>query len=104
MSSAPSPLDALLGGGGPPGGMPPGPPPEPAAEEPAGDTMSVIRQMIDMAKQYLDVEDDDQEKAQMAGILKTLQDFLAREQKEHDDAMGGKMSPRLIRKSYAAGG
>jgi len=93
-----------MGGmGGPPPGGPMGPPPmEPGpGAEPAGDTADVIRQMIDMAKQYMDVEDDDTEKAQMAAVLKTLTDFLAREQKEQDDAMGGKLSPRLMRQAYS---
>lgn len=97
-------LSGMLSGlGSPPQSGPPAPADQGAGGEPAGDTKDVIKQMIDLAKGYMDVEDDDQEKAQMAAVLKTLQDFLAREQKEQDDAMGGKLSPRLMRKSYPGG-
>lgn len=83
-----------------PAAGPPGPPPSPEGPEPAGDTVEAIRQMIDMGMSYLDSEDDEQEKLQMSKILQMLQDFLAREQKEADEAMQGKMSPRLLRNAY----
>ena len=101
----PPDLMSMLGGGGPQG-PPPGPPAPPASPaSPEGDgggsTSDVIKEMISAAMAYLDIEDDEQEKAQMTAVLKSLQDFLAREQKEEQDAMGGKMSPRLLSKAYS---
>lgn len=100
MGGPPPGLAGMLGGMGGPGGPPPGPP-EPEGPPAPESTSDVIKQMVEAALAYLDIETDEQEKAQMAAVLKSLQDFLAREQKEEQDAMGGKMSPRLLSKAYS---
>lgn len=73
----------------------------PQAPDAGGDdTVSILKNMIDQANRYLEVEDDEADRLTMQKVLVTLQQYLANEQKEHDDAMAGKASPRLLRQAY----
>lgn len=83
-------------GGGQPEGLPPEEGPEPPDE--GGDTVSILQEMIELAKQYITVEQDQVDKHTMTKVLTTLQQYLADEQKEQDDALAGKVSPRLLRR------
>ena len=108
MSQGPD-IGALLaqmqGGQGPAGPAgPPAPEGDLGGEEGGGSTTDILSQMIDLAKEYLDVETDQEDIHTMTGILQKLQQYLASEQKEQDDAMQGKASPKLMRKTYGAGG
>ena len=97
-------MDAIMAAAGG-GGTPPGPmglPPMEEESEPAGDTAEIISQIIGLVRQYLDAEDDEIEKKEMTDILAKLQAARAREQKESQDALQGKMSPRLLTKAYGA--
>lgn len=94
-------------GGAPPGmGAPPpdpasnGPPPDPAAAS-GGSTSEILQQMIDLAKSYLDTEQDQEDLHTMTKVLAQLQSYLAREQKEEDGMMQGKMSPKAMRSAYS---
>lgn len=92
----PPELMALLGGGNS----------APSAPESSGgsedEPISLLNQMIDSAKRYLDVEPDEEDKATMTKILSQLQQYLAKDQADQDGMLGGKLSPRAVRK--AAGG
>jgi hypothetical protein len=121
--SVPPDLMALLQGGGDPsaaGGAPVDGPQDPAAgapmdpsQGPPSDqpdpTSSVgpdpqaavdyLKQMIDLAKKYLDVEPDEEDKATMTKVMSQLQQYLAKDQSELDGAMSGSLSPRAMRKA-----
>ncbi len=106
----PPELAALMGGGGgaPMAGGDPmaGMAPEPAADPAAGggdSTTSILERMIADAKLYVEVEQDEEDKLTMTKVLTTLQQYLADEQKETDDLLGGKVSPRALRKVSGGG-
>lgn len=75
---------------------------QPPAPQSGGDTVDILRQMIDLAKNYIDAEQDEDDKLTMTKVLTTLQQYLAAEQKERDDAMQGKASPKMLRSVYGA--
>lgn len=54
--------------------------------------------MIDLAKRYLEVEPDEEDKATMAQLLSTLQKYLAKDQADADKMLGGSLQPRALRK------
>lgn len=90
---APDPrILGLLGGGGP---RPPGPP---QATGPPGDTIEILRRMIDLAKQYIEVEQDPEDKHTMAKVLQTLLQYQADEQKERDTAVGASPAVKYLRR------
>jgi len=101
MSQGMDAIMAAISGGGAPAGPPvtaPGGPSE--APEPSGDTSDYARQIVELVQQALRVEEDDLEKQKYVKLLQIAQDILATEQKEAQDAMQGKVSPRLLSKAY----
>jgi len=72
-------------------------PPEAPAETPE----DILNQMIELAKKHLTVENDPGQLAKMTKVLDSLMQKLAQEQKEMNDALGGKMSPRLMARSLS---
>lgn len=90
---------AGLGGGGPPQAPDEAPPDEQAPT----DTVEILKQMIDLAMQYQDVEDDDVDKANVAKILAQLQGMLATEQKEKESALGVSPAVKYLSKATARG-
>ena len=64
-------------------------------------TIDILNQMLDLAKLYMEVDEDEEDKLTMAKVLQMLQGYLAAEQKEQQDAMQGKISPKLLAQSYA---
>lgn len=115
----PPELLALLGGGGgdPTQGAPtPDPtqslPPDLGANDSSsqGDTSSdnpvdLIQQMIDLAKRYIEVEPDEEDKLTMTkNVLASLQQYLAKDQKEGEEMLQGKLSPRAVRRAGATSG
>lgn len=111
--SSPGPLDALAalagGQGGPPdpfGGSLAGGGSDPLAGlggQPGGNPedqpIALLQQMIDLAKQYMDAEPDQQDVATMAKVLSTLQGYLAKDQADRDAALGNGSIARLMRKT-----
>lgn len=69
-----------------------------------GDPVDVLDQMIELAKEYLDVEPDEEDKAVMTTCLQNFQKLKAKDQAEADGAMQGKTTPRMVRKAAAAQG
>lgn len=81
-------------------GPPPGPPqgPQGGGSPAEGPALQVLKQMIQLAHQYMQVEPDQEDKATMAKVLMMLQQYLAKDQADQDNMMGGAMQPRLLRK------
>lgn len=91
-------LLAHLGGGQPsqqPAGAGYGP--QPGSEQ---QPVQILDQMIQLAKQYLEVEPDDEDKATMTKLLATLQQYKAKDQQDMQQALGGNASvARVLRKT-----
>lgn len=92
----PGPLLAMLGGG-----EPQGPPPEEQQQGgPEDEPISLLKQMLQLAAQYLQVEPDEEDKATMAKVQATLQQYLAKDQADAQQALGGNPAiSRIMRKS-----
>lgn len=98
-------------GGGPPAGPPPpdpsqtgGPPPGPdggGGDPSQQDPSNLIRDMLDLLDQYKSTEEDEADKLLVEKIGTQLQQLLANNQQTLDQAMQGKISPKLLRKQYA---
>lgn len=95
----PPELASLLGGAAPPPGDPGMMPPEQGPEG-GESTIDILNQMLDLAKLYMEVDEDEEDKMTMAKVLTMLQGYLAAEQRESQDAMQGKLSPKLLAQSY----
>lgn len=54
--------------------------------------------MIELAKRYIDVDQDPEDKATMAKVLQTLMKYEADEQRERDAALGTSPSQRYLRR------
>jgi len=117
----PPDMQAMLGGGGAPAG-PAGIPPELAAlmgggeappEEAAGPSVvdgqpgggvDALTMAIDAIQDAIDAEADQEDIQVMLKCQQQLQSILAKNQKEADGMMQGKMSPRGTRQAAAAAG
>jgi hypothetical protein len=66
--------------------------PDPAAAE------DNLRQAIDLLQKALQAEPDDQDSAALAAIVKQLYSIAVGRQKEQDQALAGKFSPRMMRR------
>lgn len=86
-------LYEMLSGGGEPA------PEEAAPAEGGGDTTSILEQMIQLAKQYLEVEEDPEDQETMSKLLSTLMKYKADEQREKDGLLQGKFTPRAMRRA-----
>ena len=81
----PPELAALLGGG------------QAEPEEPE-DGPSILRQILDLAARYAQVEDDDQDLLQIEKARTLIQQLLAAQQKEMDDALGLAQNNKVLRR------
>ena len=87
----PHPLAVLLRGGQPTASTP---------NLPAPDPVDVLRQLLSMTHDYLQVEPDENDKAEMVKVALILQRLLAKDQQDKDTLMGGSSSVmRALRKS-----
>jgi hypothetical protein len=108
----PAALQAMLGGlgpGGPPPSGPPGPDPSMMGGPPdqgggEDDPISILQQMLDLADNYGQVEPDDEDKLLMEKARTLLQQLLAKDQKDQDGLMQGKLSPSAMRKAAPPAG
>ena len=100
--------EAAMGDGVPPGleGLLGGPPESiqvspPEEEGPSGDPAGILRDILDLCREYQNVEQDDEDLLQIEKVTTLLQQLLANNQKEADGMMQGKMSPRGLRKALS---
>ena len=91
------------------GGLPPelmammggAPPAEaPAPEQGGGDITDLIRQALELVRQYAAQEESEQGTLDAEKITSLLQGILAQEEKELEGAMQGKASPKMLRSAY----
>ena len=59
----------------------------------------LIRQMLEIADRYRQVEQDDEDLFAMEKVRSDLQGLLAAQQKESDDLLQGKASPKALRRN-----
>lgn len=88
---SPLPLDAFIGQGGFPSPGMGSPGRDPGAEsggEMPSDPTEILRQAIEMVKEYLNTEKDDEDLAAASKVIAALQSILAKQQKETDAAVG----------------
>lgn len=106
QAAPPPDLLAMLGGGmAPPMGDPmAGGPAGPPAPEPPSDPAGILKQMLDLSKQYMDVEQDDEDKAAIASILSKIQTLFAKQQREADAALGVSGPQKFMRRQAVSGG
>jgi hypothetical protein len=95
------PPEAMMGGAPPMGPPPMGPPPAP--EGGGESTTDILEQMIELSKLYIETDEDEEDKLTMTKVLQILQKYLADEQKEAQDAMSGKLSPKIMARAYGGG-
>lgn len=96
----PHPLDqlaAIIGAGGGAGADPSVPP-----QQDSPDPNDLLQQILDIAAQYKQVEDDPQDLLTVEKVTTLVQQLIAANQKEADGMLQGKATPRAIRR--ASGG
>ena len=89
-------IEALLGGAGAGGPVEP-------QDDGGGDVLDIIRQALDLIRQYAQQEQDEQNTLLAEKITTQLQTILANEEKEQMGALQGKASPRLLKQAYGVG-
>ena len=94
----PPDLMAMLGGGGAPAeaGRPS------VAEGAPGGGEQALTEAIDLIQVAIDAEADQEDIQVMLKCQQQLQQILAKNQSEGDQALGGKLSPRTMRKAAAS--
>jgi hypothetical protein len=85
-------------GAPPPEQPPPGPPP--AAGNEGG--VALLKQAIDTVRQYIEGEQDEEDRLAGEKVTSLLQQILAKNQKETDGLLQGKMSPAAMRGAFGA--
>lgn len=80
--------------GAPPGMAPAGP------EQEEGDPLDQLREALDLIHAYLATENDEEDKLIGEQITTLMQRLLANNQKMMNDALGGKLSPKLMSQAY----
>ncbi len=68
-------------------GPPQGPPPSPQSGG-ERDAIDLLKQMIDLANQYIQVEPDAEDQATMAKLLATLHQYLGKDQADTNKLLG----------------
>jgi ABC-type uncharacterized transport system YnjBCD substrate-binding protein len=87
----PPELMAAMGGGPPPGGGG------------GGSPADFLRDLIEHARAYQDVEQDPEDLAVVAKCIAALQQLMAKNQKEADAAVGAGPAAKYLRKQQGAG-
>lgn len=72
----------------------------PAGDGAAPDSEEFARSVLDLINEWRMVEQDDEDLLMIEQISSLVQKLLARNAKEARDAMGGKLSPRLMSQAY----
>lgn len=79
------------------GGAAQAPPPQEQGDD-EREPIQILKQMIQLANQFIKVEPDADDQATMAKLLSTLHQYLAREQQDAEAALGGGSSTRVLRR------
>ncbi len=87
-----------MGGGPPPGDPSQGPPPEESLSE-SDRIQRVLEDLMALSAKSSGYTEQDKSGVQQA--MSILQKIRANEERENNDALGGKMSPRLLQKAYS---
>lgn len=107
MGGPPPELLAMLAGaqGAPPGAAPGGPPPMPEGPQ-FKDPAEALRDLFQLVQShpYLQMESDDADLAQLQKILSSMQDLLAKNQKQAESAMGVGPAQKFLMKQTAGQG
>jgi hypothetical protein len=115
----PPELSALLSAhdaatGGPPQGQDPGivgpgapqdqaPPPQDQGPPPEEDPVAILDRMIQDAQAFIATQQTDPvDSHTMSGVLQKLLDYKAKEQKDQENMMQGKVSPKAIARAYGS--
>lgn len=72
-------------------------PPEPEGQ---GGPADLYQQIISLLSQAQEVEDSEQDKLALEKVRTLIQQLLADEEREEEEAMAGKMSPGLLKRAY----
>ena len=91
-------LAALQGGGGETGMMPPASAPPTNGGGGEDEPIAILKEMLRLAHQYLEVEPDEEDKATMEAVSTMLQKYLAKDQQDAEKLMGGGALSRTLRK------
>lgn len=70
-----------------------------APEEASADPNDLLQQILELAAQYKQVEEDPQDLLTVEKVTTLVQQLIAANQKEADGMMSGKVTPRAIRKA-----
>lgn len=91
---------AASGGGarGTPGPPQPQAQPQDDPSDAERQPIAILKQMIDLGNQFVQIEPDAADKATMAKLLATLHQYLAKEQSDAEAALGGGPATRLLRR------
>lgn len=82
-------------------GMDAGVPPEaPVEEEGSGDPVEILRDLLAGVMEYLEVEQDEEDKEKAAKALAIIQQLLSINQKQQDEMMGASNAAKGLRKQY----
>jgi hypothetical protein len=73
-----------------------GPPPDAPPEKKAGD---ILEEMLSLAKQYDDLENDPESQAAVAKMLADIRALQAKHQKMIDQAVGSSPATQMIRRN-----
>lgn len=92
QAGPPPGLLAMLQSGQPPDQQ------QPEQGEDEREPIAILKQMIQLAARYIQVEPDAEDKATMAKLQATLHQYLAKEQSDAEAALGGGPATRLMRK------
>jgi hypothetical protein len=77
----------------------PGAPPASYPEE-SEDPTDLLRQILDLAAEYREVEPDEEDRLAIERVTTLVQQLIARNQKESDQALSGQLNPRTLRKAF----
>lgn len=72
---------------------------QPAEAQGGGDPSEILRNILAEIDRYRQAEQDDEDLLQIEKVSTLVQQILANQQKDVDSAMGGKLSPKLMRRA-----
>jgi hypothetical protein len=77
------------------------PEPEPEPQQSGPD---ILQNVLDLLAQYQQVEQDAEDLAEGADLVARIRKLLAKQQQEADQMLGGKLTPRAVRRAASSAG